>query len=124
AASDIGPMIAVMMAAVGFVLLIVCANVANLMLARGAGRQREVALRFALGATRGRIVRQFLTESLIVSLMGGLLGLLLALWGRDLCLGSIPIELPFWMQFSIDPNTVIFMVGVSMISAMLAGLLP
>jgi predicted permease len=121
---EMRPILALLMSAVGFVLLIACANVANLMLARGASRQREVALRFALGATRGRIVRQFLTESLMVSMMGGLLGLLLALWGRDLCLGSIPIELPFWMQFSIDPNTVLFMVGVSTVSAMLAGLLP
>ena len=122
--SDMAPILALLMSAVGFVLLIACANVANLMLARGAGRQREIALRFALGATRGRIVRQFLTESLVLSLMGGALGLVLALWGRDLCLSSIPIELPYWMSFTIDPNTVLFMVGVSTLSAMLAGLLP
>jgi predicted permease len=118
------PILLLLFSAVGFVLLIACANVANLMLARGAGRQREVALRFALGATRGRIVRQFLTESLLLSLMGGLLGLLLAMWGRDLCLGSIPIELPFWMKFPMDPNTVLFMFGVSLLTAVLAGLLP
>jgi len=118
------PILLVLLSAVGFVLLIACANVANLMLARGAGRQREVALRFALGATRGRIVRQFLTESLLLSLMGGLLGLLLAMWGRDLCLGSIPIELPFWMKFPMDPNTILFMFGVSLLASVLAGLLP
>jgi len=123
-ASDELPILLLLLAAVGFVLLIACANVANLMLARGAGRQREVALRFALGATRGRIVRQFLTESLLLSLMGGLLGLLLAMWGRDLCLGSIPIELPFWMKFPIDPTTILFMFGVSLVAAVLAGLLP
>jgi len=122
--SDMGPMLALLMSAVGFVLMIACANVANLMLARGAGRQREIALRFALGATRGRIVRQLLTESLLLASMGGALGLVLALWGRDLCLSSIPIELPFWMSFTIDPNTVLFMIGVSALSAMLAGLLP
>jgi putative ABC transport system permease protein len=124
AASDIGPIILVMMAAVGFVLLIVCANVANLLLARGAGRQREIALRFALGATRGRIVRQLLTESAILAGLGGVLGMLLAVWGRDLTLGSIPIELPYWMKFGIDPNTVLFMVGVSMVAALLSGLTP
>jgi putative ABC transport system permease protein len=122
--SDMGPILALLMSAVGFVLLIACANVANLMLARGAGRQREIALRFALGATRGRIVRQLLTESLLLSMMGGVLGLVLALWGRDLCLSSIPNELPYWMDFSMDPNTVAFMIGVSMLSAVLAGLLP
>jgi len=121
---DMAPILALLMSAVGFVLLIACANVANLMLARGAGRQREIALRFALGATRVRIVRQLLTESLVLSLMGGALGLVLALWGRDLCLSSIPEELPFWMSFTIDPNTVLFMIGVSTLSAMLAGLLP
>jgi putative ABC transport system permease protein len=124
AASEMGPILTLLMSAVGFVLLIACANVANLMLARGAGRQREIALRFALGATRGRIVRQLLTESLIVGLLGGVLGLLLALWGRDLCLGSIPNELPFWMKFSMDPNTVLFMFGVSLLAAVLAGLMP
>jgi putative ABC transport system permease protein len=123
-AEDMGPILAVLMAAVGFVLLIVCANVANLLLARGAGRQREIALRFALGATRGRIVRQLLTESLILSALGGGVGLLLAVWGRDLVLGSIPIELPFWMKFDTDPNTILFMLGVSVLAAVLAGLTP
>jgi putative ABC transport system permease protein len=124
AAEDIGPIIGVMMAAVGFVLLIVCANVANLLLARGAGRRREIALRFALGATRGRIVRQLLTESLVLAILGGALGLLLALWGRDLVLGSIPVELPYWMKFDLDPNTIAFMLGASVIAAVLSGLTP
>ena len=124
AAEDIGAIIAVMMAAVGFVLLIVCANVANLLLARGAGRQREIALRFALGATRGRIVRQLLTESIILGALGGALGLLLAVWGRDLVLGAIPVELPYWMKFDTDPNTLLFMVGVSVLAALLSGLTP
>ena len=123
-AADMGPILAVLMAAVGFVLLIVCANVANLLLARGAGRQREIALRFALGATRGRIIRQLLTESVILAGLGGALGLLLAVWGRDLVLGSIPEELPFWMKFDTDPNTILFMLGVSVLAAGLAGLTP
>jgi putative ABC transport system permease protein len=124
AAEQMGPVLALLMAAVGFVLLIVCANVANLLLARGAGRQREIALRFALGATRGRIVRQLLTESVILAALGGGLGLLLAVWGRDLVLASIPVDLPFWMKFDLDPNTVLFMVGVSALAALLAGLTP
>ena len=124
AADDMGPVMAMLMAAVGFVLLIVCANVANLLLARGAGRQREIALRFALGATRGRIVRQLLTESVILAGLGGGVGLLLAVWGRDLILGSIPIELPFWMKFDLDLNTVLFMLLVSAVAAVLAGLTP
>jgi putative ABC transport system permease protein len=121
---DMGPILAVLMAAVGFVLLIACANVANLMLARGAGRQREIALRYALGATRGRVVRQLLTESLIVAGMGGVVGLVLAIWGRDLTLASIPEELPYWMKFDTDLNTLAFLFGVSLLSAGLAGLMP
>jgi putative ABC transport system permease protein len=122
--SEEGPILAILMSAVGFVLLIACANVANLLLARGAGRQREIALRFALGATRGRIVRQLLTESLILAVLGGGLGLLLALWGRDLVLSSIPVDLPYWMKFETDLNTILFLIGSSLIAAVLAGMMP
>ena len=121
---DVGPMLLVMMAAVGFVLLIVCANVANLLLARGAGRRREVALRFALGATRGRVVRQLLTENLILSLLGGGLGLLLAMWGVDLVLSSIPVEFPYWMKFDMDMPIVLYMLAVSLVTAVVSGLTP
>jgi predicted permease len=122
--ADMGPVLTMLMSAVGFVLLIACANIANLLLARGAGRQREVALRFALGATRARIVRQLLTESALLALMGGALGLLLALWGRDLVLASIPETLPFWMKFDFDANTLLFLGGSTVLAAMLAGLVP
>jgi putative ABC transport system permease protein len=122
--NEMGPILAILMSAVGFVLLIACANVANLLLARGAGRQREMALRFALGATRGRVVRQLLTESLILAVIGGGLGLLLALWGRDLVLSSIPVDLPYWMKFDTDLNTVAFLIGSSLLAAILAGMMP
>jgi putative ABC transport system permease protein len=122
--SEMKPVLAMLMSAVGFVLLIACANIANLLLARGAGRQREIALRFALGATRARIERQLLTESVLLAVMGGALGLLLALWGRDLVLASIPVALPFWMKFDFDPNTLLFLAGSTVLAALLAGLMP
>ncbi len=121
---DMLPILMLLMSAVAFVLLIACANVANLLLARGAGRQREIALRYALGATRWRVVLQLLMESLIVSALGGLLGFLLAIWGRDLVLATIPLELPFWMKFGTHPNTVLFLAGVSLVATVLAGLAP
>ena len=118
------PVMSMLMAAVGFVLLIACANIANLMLARGAGRTREVGLRVALGASRGRIVRQFLTESLLVALIGGGIGILLAQLGMDLVLSSIPQELPFWMDFGLDVRVLLYTVGICVVAAVLFGLAP
>jgi len=123
ATQDVGAMLAVMAAGVGFVLLIVCANVANLLLARGTGRRREIALRFALGATRRHVIRQLLAESTLVALGGGL-GLLIGMWARDLILNSIPEELPFWLKFGTDPNTVLFVLAVSAVAAVLSGIAP
>jgi putative ABC transport system permease protein len=121
---EMTPMLTMLMSAVIFVLLIACANIANLMLARGAGRTREIGLRFALGASRGRIVRQLLTEGLLVALVGGALGILLAQLGMDLVLSSIPQELPFWMEFGLDGRVLAFTLGVSVLAAILFALAP
>ncbi len=110
--------------AVLFVHLIACANVANLLLARGATRAKEIGIRIALGASRGQIVRQLLTESLILSVAGSGLGLLLSVWGVDLMLTGVPSEIPCLIRFDFDWRILTFALGLGAASSIIVGLLP
>lgn len=114
----------VLFAAVGFVLLIACANVANLMLSRAVTRQREMALRAALGATRSRIIRQILTESLMLSLLGGAIGLLIGKWGMDALATNSAVNLPPGVTVQFDPFVFAFALGISILTGALFGLFP
>ncbi|MBI5767112.1 MAG: ABC transporter permease [Verrucomicrobia bacterium] len=106
------------------VLLIACGNVANLLLARAAGRSREIAIRAALGAGRGRIIRQMLTESLMLAAAGGVCGWLLTYWETDFILGFIPVEIPFWIRFEPDWRVFAFAAAATLASSVLFGLFP
>jgi len=122
--SDVRRPLWILFGAVGFVLLIACANIANLLLARASARQKEMAIRAALGAGRWRIARQLLTESVMLGLIGGGLGLLLARWGIDLILYMSPDAIPRSKEIALDWRVMAFTIGVSFLTGILFGIIP
>jgi len=121
---EVKPSLLALLGAVGFVLLIACANVANLLLARSAARQKEIAIRAAMGASRTRVLRQMLTESILLSAIGGVAGLLLGIWLTDVLMSMLPEGAPRLEQVGIDYRVLTFALGVSALTGILFGIVP
>jgi putative ABC transport system permease protein len=122
--SNVRPVLLVLFAAVAFLLLIGCANVANLLLARAATRAKEVSIRAALGASRARLIRQLLTESVLLALIGGTFGILLALWAVPLLLAIGPAGLTSFHEIALNRNVLAFSLGASVFTGVLFGIVP
>ncbi len=122
--SDTDRVSVVLMTAVGFVLLIMCANLANLMLVRGASRQRELAVRAAMGAGRARLIWVSLAECVLLAVPGTAIGLLASQWAVDWMIASFPEELPYWFEFGVDRSVVVFAIGTAVFTTLAVGLLP
>ncbi|HUR60625.1 MAG TPA: ABC transporter permease, partial [Opitutaceae bacterium] len=110
--------------AVFFVFFIACLNVTNLLLARSVTRSKELAVRLALGAERGRIIRQLITENLVLGLLGGVGGLVVSLWANDAMVAAIPVPIPFWLSFDFDVRVFAFVFTLSVVAALVFGLPP
>src|SRR3954447_22332848 len=121
---DVRPVLYTLLGAVGCVLLIACANLANLLLARATARHREISIRAALGAGRARLVRQLLTESVVLAICGGAAGVILAKWGLDALLVLAPANLPRSGEIHLDAGILLFALGLSIVTGLLFGIAP
>src|SRR5687768_5904849 len=121
---DVRRPLLVLLGAVGFVLLVACANVANLLLARGSARQGELAVRAALGAGRPRLVRQLITEAMVLGLAGGVLGLALAYWSTTALIAARPADLPRLDEIGLDGTVVLFTLGAALLTGLVFGMVP
>jgi len=121
---DYGAIASTLGAAVSLLLIVACANVAAVMLARALARRREMGIRLAVGASRARLLRQLLVENVILSVLGGALGLLIGQWAIQLLIGALPDQAPAWAEFTLDTRMVIFTLGTSMVTALLFGWAP